>query len=352
MTRRRKIPVVPNSIVDRDGAPHFGSFSGELPTVALDRLRGEYAPAWWKWKIRRKRWHYVIAVTDEVILCQAVVDGRYFGQSFFYAVDLYEERVVVHNTFTGLPDIQARVNDRPARGHLAAFGAPGVHLSTHRGPVSDPYQWKATLNSFITGEPGGLTLDAQIDPRGQSPALTVIAPVLDGGIVNVTQKWAGLPTTGRLKVGSRSYRLDDGVAGLDYTQGILGRRTAWRWSMALGHLSDGRRVGINLVAGFNDDHPTANENALWVGDRLIPLERAEFEFEKDDPSRPWSVRTFDGVVDLYFQPYYVHRDVRNMGVINSYFIQPAGRFDGRIVLDGTTHHVVLHGVTEDQDVRW
>lgn len=352
MKMGREIPVVPNGVVDRRGAPNYGTFRGELPSVGLKTLSGEHRPAWWKWRLRRKRWNYTLIVTDEILIGQAVVDGRYFGQGFLYAVDLFEERPVARASFVGLPDVQMNVNDHPARGHKAIFRGPGVELSTHRGPLSDPYRWKASLHPLILGQPQGMDGEALIDPRGGAPALTVIAPVGDGGVVNVTQKWAGLPMTGNVRIGSRTYRLNEGLAGLDYTQGILARRTAWRWAMGLGRLYDGRRVGINIVAGFNDDHPTANENALWLGDRLIALDRAQFEFSRDEPNRAWSVRTVDGAVDLYFEPYYVHHESRNLGVINSHFVQPAGRFEGRIKVDGEVLDVTLFGVTEDQDVRW
>ena len=157
---------------------------------------------------------------------------------------------------------------------------------------------------------------------------------------------------GRFGVGSRSYRLDGGLAGLDYTQGILGRRTCWRWAHALGHLADGRSVGINLVAGFNDDNEDTNENALWIGDQLIPLGRAEFDYNSEDPSQMWTITTDCGTVHLHFDAYFVFREERHWKVIDSSFVQPAGRFEGILKVDGQRHDVTLFGVTEDQDVYW
>ena len=348
---KRELEVVPNGVVDREGRPRFGTYQGELPGVGLENLRGEYAPAPWQWLVRRKRWNYAVLVTEEVILCQAVVDGRYFGNGFVYAVDLYEEKAVLVGSTVALPDLQVKVNDRAGRGHRAQVQAPGLFFSTKREECGHQYRWESRLHPLLSLMPGGVSVEAEMETRGGAPALTVISPV-EGGIVNVTQKWAGLATKGRARIGTRSYDLEGGVAGLDYTQGILGRQTRWRWAMALGRLVDGRRVGINLVAGFNDDHPDANENALWIGDRLISLDRAEFVFDRKAPEKAWEVRTGDGSVDLSFTPYYIHREMRNLGVIKSFFLQPAGRFEGVIRLDGQTHPVVLHGVMEDQDVRW
>ena len=346
------LEAVPNAVVDRQGCPRFGTYRGELPAVKLDRLDGDHLPQWWQWGIRRKRWHYTIVVTDEVLVCQAVVDGRYFCQSFIYVVDLFEERPVLSRRFLGIPDRQACVNDRPARGHLASFEVPGVSLKTTRGAGLDPYRWSSSLHPLWQMRPGGLQLDAEINPDGHGPALTVISPVAEGGIVNITQKWVGLPVTGRLAVGSRSYRLDEGLAGLDYTQGILARRTRWRWANAMGRLADGRAVGLNLVAGFNDGLDGVSENAIWLGEHLVSVGRAVFEYSPSAPEQPWRVRTTDGAVELYFKPYYVFSDKPRYKVIDGHFIQPAGRFEGAITVRGERHEVTLYGVTEDQDIHW
>ncbi len=352
MDVERLLEIVPNSVVDGGGFPRFGTYRGELPAVSLKPLGGKHTPAWWKWRLRRKRWNFTIAVTDEVLVCQAVVDGGYFGQAFLYVVDLYEEREVATKRFIGLPGVNAEVNDRPARGHDSSFRAPGVELMTSRGEGREPYLWQGRIHPMVQRQPGGFRVDARMAAPQSPPALTVISPVDQGGVVTVTQKWSALPLEGDLRVGSRTYRLDGGLAGLDYTQGILARRTVWRWAHGLGRLFDGRAVALNLVDGFTDGHEESNENALWIGDRLIPLERAEFEYSLENPDRPWSVRTIDGAVDLWFQPYFVFSDFHRWKIIDGHFLQPAGRFEGTIRVDGQTHHVVLYGVTEDQDIHW
>ncbi len=345
------LPLVPNGVIAADGEPRFGTYRGELPGVAFDGLSGEYRVSPWMWRFRRKRWQYNLAVTRDLILAQAVVDGRYFSQAFCYAVDLWEERRVGSVSFVGVPDAQGQVNDHPAGQHHSRFTAPGASLATSRGPFRAPFQWRTDVSRWHLLRPGGLHVDAEIGTADVAPALTVVSPV-EGGRMNVTQKWAALPLSGEARIGTRTYPLDGGLAGLDYTQGLLARRTTWRWAMALGHLHDGRPLGINLVEGFNDDHPTANENALWVGDRLIPLARARFEFDRDEPTRRWEVETTDGALRLWFTPFYVHDESHHLGVIRSHFLQPAGRFEGVLTLDGERYRLVLHGVMEDQDVFW
>ena len=352
MNDQELLDVVPNSVVDRDGVPRFGGYRGELPAIDFKGLKGRHTPKWWHWRLRRKRWHYTIVVTDEVLVCQATVDGGFFGQGFMYVVDLYEQRCISEQSYSGAPGWHATVNDRPGGGHRSRFRTSGVEYSLCRGDGERSYRWNCRLHPFRQRHPDGLRLDAAFDVDDVAPALTVISPVDGGGLVNVTQKWAGLPVAGRLRVGSRSYRLDDGLAGLDYTQGILARRTNWRWAQGMGRLYDGRRIGLNLVAGFNDGHSETGENALWIGDRLIPLGRAEFEFSREHPDRPWMVRTLDDRVRLHFQPYYVYSDNRQWRVVDTHFLQPAGRFEASIEIDGRRHDATLFGVTEDQDVYW
>lgn len=345
-------PAVPHHVVDPRGAPRFGTYRGELPSVDLAPLSGPFKPARWQWRFRRKRWQYSLLVTDELLCCQAVVDGSYFANGFIYAVDLYEEKpILVHSTIA-VPGLQVQVNDHPSLEHLASLRAPGLRMETRRDETSAAsFAWKTEIAPARALLPRGLNLDLRAYVESAGPALTVIAPV-DQGMVNITQKWAGLPSDGFARIGSRTYALHHGLTGFDYTQGILARRTSWRWAMALGRLSDGRRVGLNLVAGFNDDVEDANENALWIDGVLTPLGRASFTLDRDRPDWPWQVHTDDGRVSLRLFPYYVHREMRNLGVIKSFFLQPAGRLEGILRLDDHDHFVLLHGVMEDQDVQW
>jgi hypothetical protein len=195
----------------------------------------------------------------------------------------------------------------------------------------------------------GLSLDP-----GSTPELSVVAPVEQGGgSVNVTQKVAGLPATGTVRVGDRTWQLTDALGGIDYTQGYLARHTAWNWAFLVGRLADGTRVGLNLVAGFNESRPDVNENALWLGDRLVPLDRARFTWDRTDPMATWTVRTVDGSVDLTFTPHAVHSERKDLVVLTSRFLQPIGVFSGTVRVDGVEHAISgAPGVTEDQDVRW
>ncbi len=345
--------AVPNSVTNMEGQPYFGTFEGCLPHIDLSELRAPFAPDALARVIKHKRWQYNAIATSELLVVTATVDTTYACSAFMYAIDLKSKKVLFDQSFTGLPMLMAHVGDRPAAGLDCWFRAPGARLKTRRDSEAHPFSIEADLGRLYTRFNPPARLRATANTHGCAPALTVISPVEGGGIINITQKWVGLPTAGELEIGSKRFSLNGGLAGFDYSQGYLARRTCWRWALALGKLADGTTVGINLVEGFNEANPTTNENALWLGDRLIPLSRANFEFDKKDPSKPWKITTEDGEIDLHFEAIYVHDEHKDLKIVRSYFVQPAGFFTGTIKVDGIVHDVEnLVGVTEDQDVYW
>ena len=48
---------------------------------------------------------------------------------------------------------------------------------------------------------------------------------------------------------SRTFSLDGGLGGYDYTKGMLPRLTAWRWAYGTGRLDDGTVLGFNIPRG-------------------------------------------------------------------------------------------------------
>jgi hypothetical protein len=344
-------PTAPERVPDAAGRPCYGTYQGEVAQVRLDLLRPpEGVPAWLR-PLRRKAWVYALVDTPEVILATAVVDLGYASNAFLTVVDLREKRALVDFGAVGLPAPFAAVNDRPARGLHAHFRSPGAWLQLARGETSGPLRLKAELAPFRTGGAGRLALALEVRTEGAPPPLTLVAPVPGGGI-NVTTKSGGLLASGSLDVGGRRVGLDGGVAGLDNTIGLPARRTSWRWAMGAGRLEDGRPVSFNLVEGFNEAEG-ANENAVWVGGALHPLGRAQVGFGRDDPLGLWRLETLDGSLSLRFRPLHLHREERNLGLVQSRFWQLQGFFVGTVRAGEELLRLSdLPGVTEDQDVLW
>ncbi|MCP3165233.1 DUF2804 domain-containing protein [Myxococcus qinghaiensis] len=351
--REALLPLAPASVATAQGEPRFGTYQGELPEVDLPKLLGRWAPARTTRLLKRKRWHYTFVATPEVAALFAVVDLGYSASAFAVALDLHERKPLCDVSFLGAPGPMLSLGDKPGAGLAASFRTLGGKLSIRRGEEDERYQVEVDVSRVRTGSLNTFQWAGELLVAGGPPALTVIAPVQGDGLVNVTMKRNGLLSFGSLEAGGKRFRLDGGVGGIDYTQGYLARHTAWRWAFAAGRLADGTPVGLNLVEGFNESNADANENALWLGDRLYPLARARFEYEAKNLLAPWKLTTVDGAVNLRFQPFYVHREERNLRLIISHFAQPVGFFEGTVTVGGQTLQLSnVPGVTEDQDMLW
>ena len=129
------------------------------------------------------------------------------------------------------------------------------------------------------------------------------------------------------------------------------RETFWNWGSLSAHLSDGRRIGFNLVAGVNDTGYT--ENALWLDDQMVKLSTVVFDFDRQDGEAPWGMRSQDGILDLRFEPAGQRSEKRNAVVIASNFTQFFGRYYGRISLPGEELELSGQwGFAEDHFARW
>ena len=341
----------PSAWIDAQGAPLFGSYSGELREIAFGDLTGQYKDTPLALALRRKCWHYTFLSTPELMIVLAIADLGYLANTFLCAVDLRTRAVLFDESFLGAPWVQGRVDNQPGVGLSGRFAAPGVRTRVSRPGKGDRYYLSAHVSGARRPISGAIHLDAELIASGAPPPLTVIAPV-PGGVVNVTQKSNALMATGSLTLGGRRFDLDGGVAGMDYTQGLLARNTSWRWAFAAGRSKDGTPLGFNLVEGFNEASRHTNENGFWEGDKLNPLPRARFTYNRNELMQPWDV-TADQSVDLHFKPLYAHREIKDFKVIKSRFYHVLGLYSGTVRV-GDKEVVVenLPGVTEDQEMRW
>ena len=341
----------PTSISDPDGRPLYGTYQGALGAIGLGSLKGEHQLGFSARVARQKRWIYTFVATPEVIALYSIADLSYTANAFALVVDLKDKKVLVDETFLVPPGPHATVGDRPSQGLAAHFFGLPAQLAATRPEGDDRFHQTVRLGRLRPFPSLALSWKGALLAAGGPPPLTAIAPV-EGGGVNVTQKWAGLLAFGSLEAGGRRYLLDGGVGGMDYTQGYLARHTAWRWAFACGRLDDGTPLGVNLVEGFNEGGP-ANENAVWIGGALYPVGRAHFTYQRGDVLEPWAISTDDGAVHLTMKPIAVHRDDRDLKLVKSHFAQPVGLFEGTVRVGGQTYEVRgVPGVTEDQDILW
>jgi hypothetical protein len=325
-----RLPPAPVSAVGPDGLAHFGRFQGLAGAPGWAQLAPPHARnRLWR-RLHHKRWHFVALVTDELFCGVAIVDIGWSNTCFGYAFDRRERRVVAAFSPLGVAGLTATVGATVAEG--ARFAMPGRRIAI----ASDGADGHRLLLRA-----GRFRIDAQY--AGGGPRLLAIGPTFDGGSVHSTQKSPGLALQGQVEAGGRRYRLGGGVASYDFSNGLLGRRTAWRWISA-----HGARLGFNLQSGYFGDA----ENALWLEGRLLPLGPLQVEVE---PGGCWLLRTADGLLDLRFTPEGTRCDDKQLLVASSRMRQHVGCFDGWVKgrVDGPRHRVAgLAGLAEDYRARW
>ncbi|MBL8682713.1 MAG: DUF2804 family protein [Myxococcales bacterium] len=334
----RTLTTAPSALLDpATGAARFGSYEGSISGVDLAPL----ASGRLQRIAREKRWIYASLATDEVFAAAAVVRLGYSATAFSYVYDAKAGRIAAHESALGIPAV-CDVSDDRQRGVRGAFSLGRTRYRVEKDPSGDV---------LVEVRAGAISIDAQMRAERAPPSITAVAKIPEG-IIDVTEKRTLLAAKGSIVVGDRRWSLDGGHGGFDLTQGLLARRTRWRWAFAMGRTDAGVRFGMNLVQGFVGEP----ECALWIGDELMGVGEGRIEREGDDRDlrRAWRVTTTCGSVDLRFVPSDFHRENRELLVVSSKFVQGVGRYEGTVRDRSGREHTISTalGVTEDQDTRW
>lgn len=330
-------PDPPEHLFDEAGAPKIGTYFGPFERIDLSPAIARLGRA--EAFTKHKRWFYTAISTDQLWVGAAIVDTGYAANAFAY-VSSHDRGILATTSHLGVPGLGCRVGDLPEEGADASFRALDAHLHLRRRRGSTAYE--------LVVDTKALQVWATLETARAPWPLSAIARPL-GGDVNVTEKRALCDVRGEVHVGGARYLLDGGLGGMDYTQGLLPRMTAWRWAYMLGRTDSGVRVAMNLVEGFNGEV----ECGVWVGRRLFAVGEGRFEFDRANPSKPWRVTTTCGAVDLRFESVGVHAEKRDLMLVRSEFVQPVGKFFGTVrVGDREVEIDGVPGVVEDQSVRW
>ncbi len=340
------LPSAPRQLVDAGGQPLFGRYQGAPGAPAWAQLAPPHARGRFWRRLHHKRWHFVSLVTDELFVGLAIIDIGWSNSAFAYAFDRRRGEIVDAFSPIGLPGVTAFVGATADEG--AWFALPGRRVAIVPDGAG-AHRLRLRAGRFrIDAEYGAryhVRSDARYDARsgGAGPRLLAVGQVRDGGSVHTTQKSPGLRLAGSAEAGGRRFSLDGGVASFDYSNGLLGRRTAWRWISA-----HDRRLGLNLQSGYFGDA----ENALWIDGELVPLGTVRTDIE---PGGAWTMATNDGLLDLRFTPEGTRRDDKNLLLAESRLTQHVGRFDGWVKAgpDAPACQVSgLTGLAEDYSARW
>ena len=324
--------------------PRFGSYRGRLSRIEAGRAaRGPFAGL--ARIARHKRWLFLVIAREPVIVALTVLRFGYASNAFAFVYHTGERRMLAESSSLG-PAFAAAVGDTGGKGVHARFRFGSFRTSVVAGPGTGPgRQGERACEVRLSAK--GLELSARLDATGAPPAIAAVASVAGGFVA--TEKRALLSATGEAVVAGRRFTLDGGLAGCDYTQGLLPRHTAWHWAFALGLAKGGEPFALNLVEG----HVGEAECAAWFLGDVHPLAEGRFQFDRSRPLEPWRVATVDGAVDLVFSPGGMHAERKNLGIIRSRFVQPVGTYSGTVRLgDRSIELEAMPGVVEDQDVLW
>ena len=296
-------------------------------------------------RLQRKAWMYVGAFTDEWLVGMAIADAGYTGLAFLYCfhrpTGVYvEERVNRPFAFpTGFrPDLHGEWAMTSGRRSWRIRG-----LGAHEGGHPARRDWRIELS--------GERLRCDLVVHHEFAGLTAIAASsAHARPFNSTYKVVGLPVTGTLALDGKPLPVAHAFGAVDFTLGYPPRRTVWNWACFVGITDDGRRFGLNAVAHFNQDL----ENALWVDGALVPLGEVRFVPGHDRRRDTWHIETADGALKLAFEPEGARSENIRLGIVESRFVQPFGRFRGTVGTAGTVSTVGVrgYGVVEDHIARW
>jgi hypothetical protein len=249
-----------------------------------------------------KRWRWVGAFADDVMLCAGLAHVGGIPQSWWAVWDRRARRLDEHTVF---------VRPRAA----VRFG-PGR----------------------VTVRERGVAIDLAVD---EIPGVETVCPHGAGWIW--TRKQAGVAVRGSVRLRDGRALALDAFGAVDDTVGYHARHTAWQWSAGVGVTDDGRPCGWNLVAGVNDP-PEHSERSVWIDGAVH--EAAPCTFAADLSS----VRSPADGGELRFVAEAMRERHDELLLVRSDYVQPFGTFRG--TLPGA---VVLReglGVMEEHRARW
>ena len=333
------------ALIKANGQPHFGVFDQPVRDInyrdydlrnAMDKPRGKLAR-----HFAFNQFQFLSLCCEELIIGVAIVDLKWVSNAFVYC---YAPSSGEYDEFSFVQPLarQTTIDTQPNRG-TASFSSGKNRL------IISAQQGQRTLSVSLAG---GLEIDAVIDEHAAYQPLSICTRAGYAGWV-YTQKTTARPVLGSVLWRGRAYDLAaiGALAGVDWSAGYMRRETFWNWGSLSAHLSDGRRLGFNLVAGVNDTGYT--ENAIWLNDRMVKLSTIVFDFDRSDSESAWRMRSQDGILDLRFEPAGQRSEKRDALLIASNFTQYFGRYYGRICLsDEELELSGQWGFAEDHFARW
>jgi hypothetical protein len=298
---------------------------------------------------RNKRWDYWAVLAGDLVVSTVYSDIDHFGLVDVWWADLasgaHGGRAVV------VPAAELSLPERPGTEPLRL-----VHDELDVDVVDVPggTRLRATWQE-ADGRAGSLEVDVAL-PDGHE-SLNVVIP-WDDETFNFTSKHQARPATGTLRVGDHHWQIGaaagDAWGVLDVGRGRWPSTIRWNWGGGGGR-AGAHVIGLQFGAKWTDG-TGFTENGFLVDGRLTKIGRElEWDYDWDEPMRPWRITDSGGQLDAVLTPRYdKHTSVGGDGGFGSETHQVFGTFAGTVRTDDDRTVVFdgLQGFAEEARQRW
>lgn len=328
-----------NRLIKPNGRIDFGIIDSPIDSVnykdyRLETPMGRKIGGIFK-TLRFNQFNFIGIMGPEFLAGLAVVDLKYVSNGFFYIYNRHTGELV--ETKKLAPSFSAHVGTDPSR----------MDSRFSLGNLSMSFQ-----GSRITAQGKDMSLEAELDLTDVNPLRICTRAGYRGWVY--TEKTSPVPLSGKIRCKETTWDLSTPgtMALVDWSAGFMRRNTFWNWAASASVLPDGRTFGMNLASGVNETGFT--ENAFWLDGTMIKTDTVNFIFDPDHLMDPWTIRSFDGKIDLEFKPENKREEKTNAFVLASRFTQLMGCFQGTFTTDSGERISVtdLPGYTEDHFAKW
>ncbi len=336
----------PEQLISSDGTVAFGNYAGVPGDLAVERVaytRLKRPP--WSWfgelacKLL-KRWQFVGAMDENLVVGAAVAHVNYLATGFAYVYDRKTEIFTEYNLKAPLA-LGAEFSRTPANGETCLF--KGKRSIVMNNSVIDGFR---TLDVVFGDE-----FSIRLKYRENYPGISTACPQMDGGF-HYTYKSAGLPVEGQIRLDGQTLELaPDALGLLDWTASTPPRTTTWNWAAAVGKTGDGRVAAINFSRGLVLGSYT--QNAVWIDGKPFMPGYVLFDYDREDIlGKPWNLHTADRSLDLVFEPAAERFEDIDFKLVASRLHQPFGTYKGTVHTDEGPVELELFGFCEDHYAKW
>lgn len=138
--------------------------------------------------------------------------------------------------------------------------------------------------------------------------------------------------SGYVKFDELELDIKDATGLIDWGRGIWPYKHEWFWGNLTSFI-DGVPFGFNIGWGFGD-LSNATENMFFYNKKCYKLGKLIVERDVHDYMKPWRLKDENGLMELYFTPFYDNYTENKYVVIDTHCDQLYGYYSGYIFVDG------------------